>query len=59
MLEQRGKSDLHFRTVGRPLVREDGLGKVTGSAHYTADVARADAPGAVAALEARRRARAA
>ena len=43
MLEQRDKSDLHFRTVGRPLVREDGLGKVTGSAHYTADVARADA----------------
>jgi CO/xanthine dehydrogenase Mo-binding subunit len=43
VLEQPGKSDSHFRTVGRPLVREDGLGKVTGSAHYTADVARADA----------------
>jgi len=33
----------NFRTIGRPLVRGDGLGKVTGSAHYTADVLRAGA----------------
>jgi CO/xanthine dehydrogenase Mo-binding subunit len=32
----------NFRTVGRPLVREDGHGKVTGAAQYTADVRRAD-----------------
>jgi CO/xanthine dehydrogenase Mo-binding subunit len=31
----------NFRTVGRPLQREDGKGKVTGSAYYTADVRRA------------------
>ena len=28
----------NFRTIGRPLPREDGLGKVTGQAHFTADV---------------------
>jgi CO/xanthine dehydrogenase Mo-binding subunit len=32
----------NFRTVGRPLVREDGHGKVTGAAQYTADVRRTD-----------------
>ena len=32
----------NFRTVGRTLQREDGQGKVTGSAYYTADVRRAD-----------------
>src|SRR4051812_7614543 len=32
-----------FRTVGRPLVRDDGHGKVTGAAQYTADVPRIDA----------------
>src|SRR3954471_21063891 len=32
-----------FRTIGRPLVREDGQGKVTGMAQYTADVPRIDA----------------
>jgi len=26
-----------FRTIGRPLPREDGLGKVTGQAHFTTD----------------------
>ncbi len=29
-----------FKVIGRPLVREDGLGKVTGGALYTADVNR-------------------
>ena len=29
-----------FRVLGRPLPREDGLGKVTGQAHFTADVVR-------------------
>jgi CO/xanthine dehydrogenase Mo-binding subunit len=33
----------NFRTIGRPLVRGDGRGKVTGAAHYSADVLRADA----------------
>jgi carbon-monoxide dehydrogenase large subunit len=33
----------NFRTIGRPLPREDGLGKVTGEASYTADVGRPDA----------------
>ncbi|MBM4297297.1 MAG: hypothetical protein FJ143_06100, partial [Deltaproteobacteria bacterium] len=33
----------NFRTIGRPLVREDGPGKVTGAAQYTADVLRAGA----------------
>ena len=28
----------NFRTIGRPVPREDGLGKVTGQAHFTADV---------------------
>ncbi|HEY2990739.1 MAG TPA: xanthine dehydrogenase family protein molybdopterin-binding subunit [Candidatus Binatia bacterium] len=29
-----------FKVIGRPLIREDGLGKVDGSARYTADVIR-------------------
>jgi putative selenate reductase molybdopterin-binding subunit len=32
----------NFRVLGRALQREDGQGKVTGQAHFTADVIRAD-----------------
>src|SRR5947208_6993226 len=31
-----------FRVLGRALQREDGRGKVTGEAHFTADVIRPD-----------------
>ena len=31
-----------FRVLGRALQREDGRGKVTGQAHFTADVIRPD-----------------
>src|SRR5688500_2123808 len=34
----------NFRALGRPLPRDDGLGKVTGQAPFTADVVR---PGAL------------
>jgi CO/xanthine dehydrogenase Mo-binding subunit len=33
-----------FRVLGRALQREDGRGKVTGEAHFTADVIRPDMP---------------
>ena len=29
-----------FKVIGRPLIREDGLGKVNGETRYTADVVR-------------------